>query len=181
MNVKKSGEIFEEFSRFNDDSVMLAFRGEVSGTLLDSLLEIAEKRLHHLGCEKPTRKKAFNILVECLQNLFVHGNEDILEEEPSGVIIMMASDDGISIATGNSIHKNAAEMLKSRLERLEALPKELIREEYKEQLVNGKFSNVGGAGLGFLDIARKSGRQMEYQFSPIDDERLFFTFNVKVS
>lgn len=61
------------------------------------------------------------------------------------------------------------------------LGKEVIRKEYQEQLVNGKLSEVGGAGLGFIDIARKSGKQMEYCFSPKDDERLFFTFNVKVS
>lgn len=162
---------------------MLAFRGAVSEHLLDALLEIAEEKLHSIGCETKTRKKAFNILVECLQNLFKHSNEhpSFNEGESTDIIMMLAGEDGIRIATGNTIDKSQMLALQERLEHLNQLETEVIRKQYQEQLVDGKFSHVGGAGLGFIDIARKSGKQMEYCFSPLDDERLFFTFNVKVS
>lgn len=159
---------------------MLAFRGEVSSSLLNSLLELADKRLHVLGCEKPQRKKAFNIFVECLQNLFKHSTPEE-DDDSSGVVIMLASEESISIATGNSIGIQDAKELESRLDSLSDLQKEDLRKEYQKQLVDGKLSDLGGAGLGFLDIARKSGQQLEYKFAPLDDERLFFTFNVKVS
>jgi hypothetical protein len=181
--VKPSNEIFHQFGEFSDDSVMLAFRGAVSEQLLDALLEIAEQKLLAIGCETKTRKKAFNILVECLQNLFKHSNEhpNLQKGESTDIIMMLAGDDGIRIATGNTIDKSQMRPLQGRLEHLNQLETKVIRKQYQERLVNGKFSEKCGAGLGFIDIARKSGKQMEYCFSPLDDERLFFTFNVKVS
>ena len=181
--VKETNEIFEQFGQFSDDSVMLAFRGAVSEGLLDALLEIAEQKLLYIGCETKTKKKAFNILVECLQNLSKHANEQgaLANADSNDIIIMLAGKDGIRIATGNKIDKDQCMPLQNRLEHLKKLGKDVIRKEYQEQLVNGKLSEVGGAGLGFIDIARKSGKQMEYCFYPLDEERLFFTFNVKVS
>ena len=180
-----SDSLFKEFSQFEDDSVMLAFRGQVSSDLLGSLLNIAENKLTEIGYKTSKRKKAFNVLVECVQNMYNHakasGKPNASRGDGSGVLIMIATNDSISIATGNNIGKEQAEVLKLRLEHLNELEEDNLREEYKKQLVEGKFSERGGAGLGFIDIARKSGHQLEYRFLPLDDERIFFTLNVKVS
>lgn len=176
-------DIFKEFGSLNDDSVMLAFRGTISADLLDSLLHIAELRLKQMPFETRTRKKAFHILVECLQNLFKHSNEneEHLALDAKGMVIMLANEEGIKIATGNTLTEASAKRLEMRLNSLEHLNSESIRAEYKEQLVNGKMSSRGGAGLGFLDIARKSGSGFDYKISPLGDGKFFFTFNVNVA
>lgn len=181
-----SSIIFEEFSKFDDDRVMLAFRGNLSENLLDSLLQIAEDRLVHMGCRTSIRKKAFHILVECMQNIYNHAFTNATssvkgEAQSKGMLIMTASSDGIHIATGNSIDYEDAEGLRKKLKELESLHPYELKKKYQEQLVEGNFSERGGAGLGFIDIARKSGQQVEYDFAPLDNHRLFFTFNVKVA
>lgn len=176
--------IFQEFSRFNDDSVMIAFRGDLSEKLLDALLALAEEKLSDLGCRTATRKKAFHILVECIQNIYKHSDptsERELSAASNGIIIMTATENGVRIATGNSITRVEAMHLKSRLETVVRLDSDDLRKHYQEQLVQGKFSDRGGAGLGFLDIARKSGQRVDFDFAPIDNDRLFFTFNVQVA
>lgn len=162
---------------------MLAFRGTISSDLLDSLLHIAELRLKEMTFETRTRKKAFHILVECLQNLFKHANDENeeLAFDSKGMVIMLANEAGIKIATGNTLSRASAELLEHRLNTLDLLDSESIRSEYKEQLVNGKLSARGGAGLGFLDIARKSGSGFDYKISPLGDDKFFFTFNVNVA
>ncbi len=178
-------KIFEAFSSYADNRVMLAFRGDISEPMLDSLLLVAEEKLVSLGCRKPMRKKAFHILVECMQNIYKHAfneeNESMQSTKSNGMIIMTASDEGIHIATGNSMAKNQGLQLKRKLRRLEQLDSDRLRSSYKEQLVDGKLSNKGGAGLGFIDIARKSGQRVEYDFTPLGNQKLFFTFNVKVA
>ena len=37
-------------------------------------------------------------------------------------------------------------------------------------LNNNQFSPKGGGGLGFVDLARKSGQKLHYDFKPVDDE-----------
>jgi hypothetical protein len=47
-------------------------------------------------------------------------------------------------------------------------------------LSNGTLSSKGTAGLGMIDIARKSGNKLEYQFLPIDDKNSFFCLTIKI-
>jgi hypothetical protein len=51
---------------------------------------------------------------------------------------------------------------------------------YKRQLKEGMLSNRGGAGLGLIDIARKTGNILNYFFLPVDDEHEYFIFKVEV-
>ncbi|MBI1267750.1 MAG: hypothetical protein GC193_10020 [Cryomorphaceae bacterium] len=178
--MKENNDLFNNFGHFNDKGVMLAFRGDISSPMLDGLLDVAERKLTLMGCATGTRKRAFHILVECLQNLQKHSTAK--KDEPgNGVVIMVSTPEGIRIATGNAVPKDIYPELQSRIDQLNDLEPEKRKKEYQDQLVNGKISDVGGAGLGFIDIARKSGNELEYSFSPMDEERLFFCFNVKVS
>ena len=56
-----------------------------------------------------------------------------------------------------------------------------LKEFYKSILNNGIRSLNGGSGLGMIDIARKTGEKLEYNFLEIDDKVSFFTLIIKVS
>ena len=52
---------------------------------------------------------------------------------------------------------------------------------YNEILTSETSSSFkGGAGLGIIDMALKSGNRFEYNFNKIDDYHSFFTLKVKV-
>jgi len=51
---------------------------------------------------------------------------------------------------------------------------------YKKQLREGKISGKGGAGLGLIDIARKTGNHLDYMFFPADDTTKYFVLKVRV-
>jgi len=42
------------------------------------------------------------------------------------------------------------------------------------------MSEKGTAGLGMIDIARKSGKELEYNFSSLNDNLTFFSLSVKI-
>lgn len=164
------------------DQVMLAFHGSFSHAMHDSLLEIAEQRIAKLACGKSVRKRAFHLLIECLQNLYRHADRmPSTDENAEGILLLSVTDEGIRISTGNSVSQKQANDLEQRLNALLQEDQSTLRKTYKERLVNGKMSDLGGAGLGFIDIARKSGRNLDYHFAQLDDERMFFSLNVKVA
>lgn len=164
------------------DHIMLAFQGAFSTAIHDSLLEMAEKRLARIPCEKSTRKKAFHLVVECLQNLCKYTTTtEPSEDEAQGILLLTLTDEGIRIATGNSVTAPEASILEQKLNALLKQDHSTLRKTYKERLVNGKMTELGGAGLGFIDIARKSGRTLDFDFAPLNNERLFFSLNVKVA
>ncbi len=42
------------------------------------------------------------------------------------------------------------------------------------------LSNKGGAGLGIIDMALKSGEKFDFSFEDIDGKSSFFTLKIKV-
>ena len=61
------------------------------------------------------------------------------------------------------------------------MDKDALKVYYKEVLNNGEMSAKGGGGLGMIDIARKSGKKLEYKFDNVDNEYSFFSLNIKVA
>jgi hypothetical protein len=86
-----------------------------------------------------------------------------------------------TIFTGNYILNENILGLKTRLDEVNSLTKEELKDYYKKVLNNGEMSLKGGGGLGMIDIARKTGEKLEYNFLEIDDKVSFFTLIIKVS
>ena len=70
--------------------------------------------------------------------------------------------------------------LKEKLDQINKLKPDEIRDRYKELMTQMEFSEKGGAGLGLLDIARKSANKFEYDFRKLGDKKTYFTLKVSI-
>jgi len=86
-----------------------------------------------------------------------------------------------NVTTGNVIKNDKADSLKQILENINNLDKEGLNKLYKQQMREGRLSEKGGAGLGFIDIARKTGEKLIYSFLKIDEEKSFFVLTSTIS
>ena len=166
------------------NNILLSFKGEITSDLLTSILQIMENKMENMQEEPKMKKKVYNVLVECLQNLYHHLDEisDVDSERIRSAIFMIGKLDGdYSIITGNYILNENINGLKNRLDEVNGLNKEQLKEYYKQVLNNGEMSLKGGGGLGMIDIARKTGEKLEYNFLEIDNKVSFFTLKIKVS
>jgi hypothetical protein len=168
------------------NNILLSFKGEITSDLLTSILQIMENKMDNMQEEPKMKKKVYNVLVECLQNLYHHLDEitevDVDKEKIRSAIFTIGKlDNKYSIITGNYILNENISGLKGRLDEVNSLNKEELKEYYKRVLNNGEMSLKGGGGLGMIDIARKTGEKLEYNFLEIDNKVSFFTLNIKVS
>ena len=85
-----------------------------------------------------------------------------------------------SIMTGNYMDSVDVDKLEDKLKLINSMDKDELKQYYKTVLADGQRSDKGTAGLGMIDIARKSGQKLEYHFLPVDDVSTFFSLNVKV-
>jgi hypothetical protein len=123
-------------------------------------------------------------MVECLQNIVKHA-EDLNEKDEDGLknnaIFMLGKQVNEYIVTsGNPVRNEVIPNIQGKLEKVNALDKEGLKELYKEIIKNTEISEKSGAGLGFVDMARKSGEKLGFSFEPINDEFSFFTLRVTV-
>jgi len=163
---------------------MLSFKGEVTSDLLTSVLQIMESKMETLEEPPKIRKKVYNILVECLQNLYHHIDDEDLDskiKEKSALFMIKKEKDEYTIMTGNFISNKNVDVMKGRLDRINEMDKDALKVYYKEVLNNGEMSAKGGGGLGMIDIARKSGKKLAYNFNTIDNEYSFFSLKVKIA
>ena len=86
-----------------------------------------------------------------------------------------------TIMSGNPLHKKKVDSLKQTLNRLNTLDKEGRKGLYKDIIKDATLSDKGGAGLGFVDMARKSGDKLAFDFPEMSDDYCLFCLAVNVS
>jgi hypothetical protein len=176
-------DAFNIYDKMEKNNILLSFKGDITSELLTSILQIMENKMDNMQEEPKMKKKVYNVLVECLQNLY-HHMDDVAESgdvNRSAIFMIGKNKNVYTIITGNYLLNENVHGLKTRLDEVNALSKEELKEYYKKILNNGEMSLKGGGGLGMIDIARKTGEKLDYNFLEIDNKVSFFTLNIKVS
>jgi hypothetical protein len=172
--------VFDIYDRMEKENIMLSFKGFLSEDLLDSILKVIEEKLTYFQAEAKTKKKVYNVLAECLQNLYHHSKTEGMQEEQSIIVMVVNHKGGYSVITGNMISTDHVEILQQRIRQINAMDSEELTTMYRKVLNNGTYSSKGGGGLGIIDIARRSGEKLDYGFVPVDEFNSFFSLNVKI-
>jgi hypothetical protein len=176
-------DIYEYYQNMQNDNVVLAYKGNVSGDLFNCILQIAENKLDKIELRSKLKKKVFNILVEILQNIYHHFDDLKADNEEYYSVIFLLGKKGseYNIITGNHISIDKVEALKNKLDTINAMSEDELKAVYRETLYNGGISEKGGAGLGIIDIVRKSGEKVNYEFRKVNDNFSFFSLQVKIT
>jgi hypothetical protein len=175
----------EYYSNLSKGDVILAYKGSITSELINDILEGVEKKLEDADADSKLRKKIYNVLVESLQNLFHHiemSHESINEQlDPKfGVLVVVKENEFYKVTTGNFINSRRIKFLKEKIDKINSLSKDELKDMYKFILNHQKLSAKGGGGLGLVDIARKSGNKLEYTFYNYNDDYYFFNLTISV-
>lgn len=174
--------IYDLYRRMTGQDLILAYHGEFTQETTKSLLTIAERGLEAAEEDPAIKRKVFNVMVESLQNIVKHNEGPADRFGNNGAIFLVKREpDRYTIMSGNLLHKNKAGALKDTLNRLNTLDKDGLKGLYKDIIKDVKLSEKGGAGLGFVDMARKSGDKLVFDFPEISKDYCFFCLTVTVS
>jgi hypothetical protein len=178
-----SFDINEYYSKLNGGDVLMAFKGSISSELISNVLEVVESRMDEYSESSKIRKKVYNVLVESLQNLYHH--IEVLPEEMQksfddkfGILVVSRLDDRYKITTGNFIGQEKVDVLRNKIDKINSMSRDELKDMYKFILNHQRLSEKGGGGLGLVDIARKTGNRLDYTFEKYDDSYYFFNLDV---
>jgi hypothetical protein len=164
--------------KLSDEHLMFAYRGEVTGDNSVSLLTLLEREMEFSDFSLLGRKRLFMFVLENLQNITRHGitkNEDV-----ASLVVYNKTADGYTVSTGNALKKSEVKDLRKNLEKINSLDPDTIRDVYRTLLQDTKIGKKGGAGLGLMEMARKTGNKLDYDFFPIDDKFSYFILSKTV-
>jgi hypothetical protein len=166
--------------------VFFAFEGDITSSQINLILEEIEKKIKVKSTSTKVRQKVYNIMVESIQNLF-HHSDDLPKEfahalgQRYGMIIIAKEDNGFRITAGNFVSSSNVQYLTEKIEKINSLSSDELKEMYKYILNYQKMSPKGGGGLGLIDIARKSDRKLGYKFYPYNANYYFYRLDIFVS
>lgn len=174
--------IYDLHRTMMSQNLILVYQGDFTQESTKSILAMAERNLDSTGEDSSIKRKVFNVMVEALQNIVKHSDElvDGQIRSHAAIFLIGRESNRYSIMSGNPIRKENVEALKSKLEQINGLDKDGLKELYKEIIKNTTISDKGGAGLGFVDMARKSGEKLDYAFPELNAEYCFFSLKVNV-
>jgi len=173
------GFIEQTRKHISEFEVMLAYRGEVSQEIILALLEMTEKKLDSSNTDVSIKSKIFNVMVGCLQNINFHSAKNI--HSKSNMFVIGRIENGFSICSGNAIRNNELAPLKEKLDRINEMTETELKDFYQEWLTSRNLNEKKGIGLGLIDIARRTGNPLEFDFYEIDSDHCYFSLRTLIS
>ncbi|MBZ4676714.1 MAG: hypothetical protein JG782_1334 [Anaerophaga sp.] len=167
---------YQLYKTMKTNEINLVYEGEVTQEITKTFTSLTEKNMARSEEPNQVQRKVFNVMVECLQNISKHADtlSDEADDDRRGIVMVSKGDDSYKIITGNVIRNSKVPGLKESLEHINSLDKAGLSSLYKQQIMEAKLSEKGGAGLGLIDIAKKTGSKLSYQFKELNEDMSFF-------
>jgi hypothetical protein len=159
----------------------LEYQGLPDYETINRLLKSMKESELFLQLDKTTGKRLYSILVECLENNIRHSSvSPAFNPAYNSYITARNLGTRIEIKTGNTIEKSKTALLAKKLDKINRLECHALTCFYDEVINKPTIpgSDGAGAGLGFIMIKLKSGNNIDYRFTEIDDQ--FFFFEIKI-
>ena len=165
---------------------ILSYQGPFSFSTIDWLLSefklVAED--HELSFK--TYKRMISIMIEALENVSKYSDNVKCNGKstspgfcPSCQI--NCNDSNIELITRSPVKKKDVAPLRTRIDNVNKHDKEELKELYKTIITDGEFTPDGGAGLGFIELAKTTGNKLEYAFETLSRDYSLYTFRVFMS
>jgi hypothetical protein len=163
----KLNALIDLYKQVEEEHPSFCYRGTFIDRFTSTILEISEGAMASKNQKPTTSRKVSFLLVECFQNILRHSEVISGEDranEGEGLFCFKTIESTFIINSINFIHSAEQTKLKALVDEINSLEGDALKEYYMKQLSNNQLSNKGGAGLGLIEIARKSGNKLLYEF-----------------
>lgn len=172
--------VYDLFRKMDGFSINQVYYGDFSTTVTDNILSAVEEGLSNLNEDVKLRKRIYFLTVESLQNITRHEEKANPWYKKNCFFLLQGSGTLFYITSGNYIANERIEKLRSRIEQVNSLDTDSLRAYAKELMEAGNYSGRGGAGLGIIEMARKSEHKLQYAFVPFNEKISYFYFQIKI-
>jgi len=158
----------------------LVYKGPLNHETMKFFTRMAEEKISKRCNNASVKRKVFHVMVEMIQNITKHSADYDDEGSGNGIFVIGERKEYYYIITANVVKSSIVRDLEDTIEKLNQLDKSSLNDLHKYQIKTGELSEKGGAGLGLIDIIRKTGEKYAYQFMRLDQNFHFFVLKSTV-
>lgn len=175
-------DLYELKNEFDKSGIMMCFNGPFSHSIIE---EIGKAVRNHLAAENIAHEAVldvFAVYIELAQNVrnYLSLRDISSAEAASSIITIARKGDGYAVSSGNIVLTSDTDSICARIKEVNGMTPEEKRRQYKELLRREVPTGALGAGLGFLDIARRSSGNLLCSIRGVDATYSFFTLTAFV-
>jgi len=175
-------------------NIKVIYNGPMWEDGVKGLAEMVRTHLVHDQLTGSVAKAIFSVFVEQVTNILMYSEEKKKFTQPPdfepvdvsiGTVIMgnkMDNRETFFVQTKNAVKDENIAFIKERIDHLNTLDKQELRQFYKEKVrEDNDIPDSKGAGLGLIEIARRATAPIGYTFEPISNGLSFFTMYVEIT
>ena len=162
---------------------IMEYNGVLNQDVILKILNELERLMNNFGERLRITRKAFNVVTECLQNIVRYGDHTN-KHETLPAFIMDRRKDCYLIASGNLLSSKKVPQLKSKIDMINQMDRNSIQQAYKEIIrsnLKNKNREKNSAGLGLIEMARKSEGYLLYDFKKYNAQYHYFLIVIKIN
>jgi len=148
------------------------YDGKITEDITISIFEVIKKSLRELKLPEHKPTKLLSTVLELLDNAQRYGDNTPVEFD------LHLQNRSISIKISNVTDEYHSERMKMAINKIQMMSQEEVRESYKQVLNDGTFNIQGGAGLGYLRIARNGMKSISIEAEPTVNNNYRCTCNI---
>jgi hypothetical protein len=178
--------LYEFYQAAKAENIILYYCGPIAHASVEGVAQTLRKNLEYEEAGNQVAQSVFSIFIEQVQNVLNYSAEKppsfkMAEDDLKvGMVVIGHENAGYYILCGNKVFNSDIGILQEKIDFLCHMNKEELKALYKERRRMDPGPGSKGAGLGLIEMARKSSEPLEYDFIPIDDEFSFFTIRAAV-
>lgn len=179
-------DLHEFYESLKREGILFCYSGPTSQSLVEGIGDLLKQRMAVEEAGMTVTRNIFAIFIEQMQNILHYSAETMppreqhgVEEMRHGVVVVgreREADRRFFVLCGNYIQQEKGRMLAERLDSMRTMSREELKALYKEMRRQEPTSEDSkGAGLGFLEMARKASRPLDYCIADIAEGLSFFS------
>ena len=168
--------------------IVFAYSGYITESVLGSVGDALKQKLTYEDADTRTIRSVFAVFVEQMQNIIRYSVEQLPPRNVSGGTgelrygILTIGQEGTDyvVHAGNLVRAGDVPQMRERLSALQRMSRDDMKTAYKDQLRNGPPEGSKGAGIGFIEIARRASKPIEFDFMAVDADHAFFALKASI-
>ncbi len=177
--IKSVLNIYDEMT---ENGISIVYLGGFHHQITKMFTRMAEEDMGRKDEQKSTISKVYSVMVETLQNITKHSDEIIDKFHiGKGLFLIGQKDDIYYVITANKVTLQKKKYLEQTIKEVNQSSRDELKMMYKKQITEGCISEKGGAGLGLIEVAKRTRNKLVYQFLPLDDENEFFILKAEIN
>ena len=166
----------------SESGIFLDYKGPLDFEVIDSLLKKLKKSREFKEMNRITGKRVYSVVVECLENILKHAELELSENPATNPhITVRKKNEKIIVNAGNPVAEDVKDDIIQRLDSLNNSDEQTLKSLYENKIRSELLYDEKCAGLGFIQMALKSGNKLVYNFNPLSNGYLYFEIEITLN